>query len=236
MSEINVNEVENQKPSVQVAASKRFWPREPFSGLSHLGGAVMSVLGLIVLLVLSRGKPWHTLGFAIYGGSLIVLYLASGLYHSLHVSERHLNRLMRFDHSAIFLLIAGTYAPLCLVPLRSGWGLSLLGAEYLLAAIGIGCVLLFNSKPEWLRVVLYLGMGWLALLALPSLWATLPRSALYWLIGGGVLYTVGTVFYATNWPRLWPGKFGAHDLWHVFVLGGSACHFVLMLYVLGVGY
>ena len=234
MSEIN--DGNNQEASDMAGQSRKFWPREPFSGLSHLAGAFLSVVGLIALLLLSRGKPWHTLGFAIYGSSLIALYMASGLYHSLHVSERRLNRLMQFDHSAIFLLIAGTYAPLCLVPLRGGWGWSLLGAEYLLAALGIGCVVLFNSKPEWARVALYVGMGWLALIALPSLWATLPPGALWWLVGGGVLYTVGTVFYATNWPRLWPGKFSAHDLWHVFVLGGSACHFVLMLYVVGVGY
>ena len=211
---------------------KRNWVREPFSGLSHGAGALLSVLGLIVLLVLARGQAWLTLGFGIYGASLILLYTASALYHSLHVSERGLNRLMRCDHSAIFLLIAGTYAPLCLAPLRTGRGFSLLSAEYLLAGVGIVCVFLFNSKPEWLRVVLYMGMGWLAVLALPALRAVLPSAAIGWLVGGGVLYTVGTVFYATNWPKLWPGKFGAHDLWHIFVLAGSACHFVLMLFLI----
>src|SRR5262245_18640032 len=136
--------------------------REPFSGISHGVGALLAVAGLIALLVLARGKPWHALGYAIYGASLILLYTASALYHLLPVSPRHLERLMRFDHSAIFVLIAGTYAPVCLVLLRGAWGWSLLLAEYVLAVVGIGSVLRFQSKPDWLRVVLYLGMGWLA--------------------------------------------------------------------------
>jgi hemolysin III len=212
-------------------AQKRIWIREPFSGISHLVGAILSFVGMIALLTLAQGRLWHTLGFAIFGVSLILLYSASALYHSLPVSERHLTRLMHFDHSAIFLLIAGTYAPVCLVGMRDRWGWSLLTAEYALAVIGIVSVILFKSRPEWLRVVLYLGMGWLALIALPLLWSLLSVPALAWLIAGGVVYTVGTVFYALDWPHLWPGKFSAHDLWHLFVLGGSACHFVLMLYL-----
>jgi hemolysin III len=178
---------------------------------------------------LARGKPLHTVGFAIYGVSLILLYSASALYHSLPVSERHLDSLQRLDHSAIFLLIAGTYAPVCLVLLRGAWGWSLLTAEYVLAALGIVSVIAFKSRPDWLRVVLYLGMGWLALIALPALRAILSGAAMAWLLGGGILYTLGTVVYATDRPRLWPGRFGPHDLWHLFVMGGSACHFALML-------
>lgn len=212
-------------------SSRRIRLREPFSGISHGVGALLAVAGLVALLILARGKPWHTLSFAIYGGSLILLYSASALYHLLPVSTRNLARLMRFDHSAIFLLIAGTYAPVCLVLLRGAWGWSLLTAEYVLATIGIVSVILFKSKPDWLRVVIYLGMGWLALIALPPLRSILSVPAMAWLIGGGVVYTLGTVVYATNRPHLWPGKFSAHDLWHLFVLGGSACHFVLMLYI-----
>src|SRR5581483_3297728 len=115
---------------------RRFWVREPFSGISHLVGAILSVVGFMALLILARGKPLHTVGFAIYGVSLILLYSASALYHSLPVSERHLDGLQRLDHSAIFLLIAGTYAPVCLVLLRGAWGWSLLTAEYVLAALG----------------------------------------------------------------------------------------------------
>ena len=207
------------------------WIREPFNGLSHGIGAILSLIGLIVLLVLAQGRVWHTVGFAIYGVSLIVLYTGSCLYHSLKLAPKHITRLQRLDHSAIFLLIAGTYAPVCLVTLHgTTWGWSLLTAQYVLAAIGITSVILFKSKPEWLRVVIYLGMGWMALLAMVPLRAVFSSTAMAWLVGGGVIYTLGTVIYATNRPRLWPGRFGAHELWHVFVLGGSACHFVLMCY------
>jgi hemolysin III len=209
---------------------KRTWIREPFSGISHFVGVILSVVGLVALLVLAHGRPWHSLGFAIFGASLIVLYSASTLYHSLHVSDRGLETLKRCDHGAIFLLIAGTYAPVCLVLLRTGWGLPLLAGEYGLALVGLIMVILFKSKPEWLRVVLYLCMGWLAVIALPALWHVVSASALAWLIGGGLCYTIGVIFYATERPRLWPGIFGSHDLWHLFVLGGSACHFVFMVY------
>jgi hemolysin III len=208
---------------------RRIRIREPFSGLSHLVGAVLSVVGLAVLLILAHGRPWHSLGYAIFGASLIVLYSASALYHSLHVSERGMVALQRCDHGAIFLLIAGTYAPVCLVLLRNSLGLKLLAAEYALAAIGIVMVVAFKSKPEWLRVTLYLCMGWLAVMALPTLWRIMSPSALAWLVAGGLFYTIGVIFYATGRPRLWPGKFGAHDLWHLFVMGGSACHYIFML-------
>lgn len=210
---------------------KRPLVREPFSGISHFFGAILSVVGLIVLLLAAHGRPWLTLGYAMFGGSLVLLYMTSALYHSLHVSPQRLNDLMHCDHSAIYLLIAGTYAPLCLEPLRTGWGLKLLAAEYLLALIGITCVFVFDSKPDWLRVLLYMGMGWLALLAMPALFHALSSAAMAWLIAGGLFYTIGTIFYATQRPRLWPGKFGAHDLWHVFVLAGSGCHFMMMLLI-----
>jgi hemolysin III len=203
--------------------------KEPFCGLSHLVGAVLSIIVLIVLLSLAQGRPWHRVSFAIYGASLIVLYTASTLYHSLPVGARHAERLRRFDHTAIFLLIAGTYAPVCLVPLRGPWGWSLLAAEYGMAAIGIAAVLFWKNGPDWPRVALYLCMGWLAVIALAPLREALPPTALGWLLGGGVVYTAGTVILATDYPHLWPGKFSAHDLWHLFVLGGSACHFLLML-------
>jgi hemolysin III len=203
--------------------------KEPFCGLSHLVGVVLSGIALVVLLLLAWGRPWHLVSFAIYGASLIVLYTASTLYHSLPVAARHADRLRRFDHIAIFLLIAGTYVPMCLVTLRGPWGWSLLAAECGMAAIGIAAVLFWANGPDWLRVALYLCMGWLAVIALAPLREALPAAALAWLLGGGVVYTAGTVILATDYPHLRPGKFTAHDLWHLFVLGGSACHFVLML-------
>jgi hemolysin III len=208
---------------------KQGWIREPFCGLSHFVGVVVSVVGLVALLVLANGRPWHVVSFAIYGASLILLYTASTLYHSLPVPPHHVVRLRRFDYSAIFLLIAGTYVPLCLVPLRGPWGWSLLAAEYGMALFGIGAVLFRQGLPSGIRMLLYFCMGYLVVIALAPLRQTLPTVALAWLFGGGMAYTVGAIILGTNRPHLWPGKFSAHDLWHLFVLGGSACHFVVIL-------
>ncbi len=201
--------------------------REPFCGLSHFVGIVLAVIALVVLLVLSRGRPLHLLAFSIYGVSLILVYLTSTLYHSLPESGRRGQWLLRFDYMAIFLLIAGTYAPVCLLALPRNWGLGLIITEYTLAAVGIVTVL-FNGGPDLRRVLLYVCMGWLSLIAIGPLCRSLPAGALWWLFGGGVVYSVGVVVFATDRPHLWPGKFCAHDLWHLFVLGGSACHFVMM--------
>jgi hemolysin III len=203
--------------------------REPFSGLSHLGGALLAIAALVVLVCLAAGKPWHVSGFAIYGSALILLYTASALYHLLPVSDRHVERLRVFDHVCIYLLIAGTYTPICLVPLRSAWGWSLFGVVWGLALFGSLLEIAPRLAPRWVGLALYLVMGWLALIAMGPLTRTLPAAALAWLLAGGIVYTVGAVVYAIERPRLWPGIFGAHDLWHLFVLSGSACHFVLML-------
>jgi len=181
-----------------------------------------------VLLYLAAGRPRHVVGLTLYGAGLIALYTASALYHSLHVAPRVAALLQRLDHGAIFLLIAGTYAPVCLVTLHGTLGWSLLAAEYTLALVGVVMVLCRLRLPTVLRVALYLIMGWLALAALGPLSAALPPAGLAWLFAGGVLYTLGTVIFATDRPHLWPGRFSAHDLWHVFVLGGSLCHYILM--------
>jgi hemolysin III len=209
---------------------KRRWIREPFCGLSHLTGAVLSIPALVTLLILAAGRVWHVVGFSIYGASLFLVYLASTLYHTLSAAPHQMRRLQKFDRSAIYLLIAGTYAPICLTQLRGAWGWSLLTAEYVMAAVGVTAVLFGKNTPNWLRVTLYVGMGWLALIALAPLRQVFSPVALAWLLAGGVIYSIGTIVYATDRPHLWPGRFSAHDLWHVFVLGGSACHFVVMLY------
>ena len=207
---------------------KRFWIREPFCGLSHGLGVLLSVAALVALLVLAHGRVWHTVTFAIFGASLIVLYTASTLYHSLWVKPQQILKLMRFDHVAIFLLIAGTYAPVCLVGLRGAGGWSLFGVEYGLALIGIVCSLVWKNFPDWARITIYILMGWLICIALIPVRSAFPPAAIAWLFGGGLAYSIGTVVFASDRPHLWPGKFSAHDLWHIFVLAGSACHFVLM--------
>jgi hemolysin III len=204
--------------------------KEPFCGLSHGAGIVLSVVALIVLMVEARGRPWHMVGFAVYGVTLVSLYTASTLYHSLFADPRQYKLLQRLDHIAIFLLIAGTYTPVCLVTLRGVWGWSLLGAIWSMAFFGIGSSLFWKNTPEWLRVTLCVVMGWLAMVAYEPLRTALGPAGFAWLVGGGVVYSIGTIIFATDWPHLWPGKFSAHDLWHIFVLGGSTCHFIMMLY------
>jgi hemolysin III len=204
------------------------WIREPFCGLSHLVGAALSVAGLVVLLIVTSGRPWHLTGVAIYGVSLVLLYVASTLCHSVHCSIEKETQLDRFDHAAIFLLIAGTYTPLCLVPLRGPWGWTILTIEWVLAVVGIVLVMLGKVRRQWPRVAIYVAMGWVAIIAVVPITAALPPAAVAWMIAGGLIYTLGAVVYAANWPRLWPGRFGSHDLWHLFVLAGSACHFVMI--------
>jgi hemolysin III len=212
-----------------VTEQKRNWIREPFSGLSHGFGAVFSVVGLVVLLVAAHGRPWQTVTFAIYGASLIALYVSSTLYHSLHVGDKVLARLQKMDHITIYLLIAGSYTPICLVGLRGGWGWSILGVEYGLAALGITLTACWKKPVDWVRVVLYILTGWLAVIALGPLRAAISPTGMWWLLAGGLAYSIGTIVYGTQRPCLWPGKFDAHDLWHVFVLAGSVCHYVVVL-------
>ena len=207
--------------------------KHPFSGLSHLVGAVLSAIGMVFLLVQAWGKPWHVVSFAIYGVSLVFLYMASTLYHLLKVSPQREDHLYGLDRAAIYTLIAGTYTPICLLVLPPAWGWSLLGVVWGMAVIGIVIDILTRRKtPDWLQAVIYLVTGWAAVVALGPLVRNLPLAGLIWLGAGCLIYSLGAVVCVTNRPRLRPGIFGAHDLWHVMVLAGSACHFVLMCLLL----
>lgn len=214
----------------------RRWLREPVSSLTHLAGALLSVVGLVALLLLSAGEPWRTTSFAIYGASLVLLYTASTLYHGLHVGAQRLELLKRLDHIAIFVLIAGSYTPIALVTLQrehAAWGWVILIAVWGFASLGLAFKLLWLAAPRWLYTGLYLLMGWLALAAVVPLAQAMPVGGLAWLALGGLFYTFGALVYALERPNLLPGAFGFHELWHLFVLAGSGCHFVMMVrYVL----
>ncbi len=191
----------------------------------HGIGTVLGVAGLVVLVVLAalQGDPWRVVSFSIYGGTLIVLYLTSTLYHSLqHPRAKAVFRVM--DHATIYLLIAGTYTPFLLVSLRGAWGWTFLGLIWGLALLGIGFQVLFAGRQGVLSVLSYIVMGWLGVIALRELLANIPMGGLIWLAIGGVLYTVGVIFY--SWQRL-PYN---HAIWHLFVLGGSIAHFFSMLF------
>jgi len=203
--------------------------KDPFPGWSHWLGAALSLVGLFVLLARSDGRPLHVIGFAVYGVSLVLLYVASALAHSVRCAPETSRRFDLLDYTAIFLLIAGTYTPLCLVSLRGPWGWGLLAAVWATAAYGIAG--LFGKSPaRTRRVVTYVVMGWLAVAASGAIVRALPLDAILWLLAGGIIYTLGAVVFVTGRPRLFPGRFVAHDLWHCMVLAGSACHFVVMLF------
>ena len=200
-------------------------PKEPFQAISHWVGMGLAILGTAILLTAADGRLWHTLSFSIYGAALISLYLASAMAHTVRSEGPLADRLTRLDYAAIFLLIAGTYTPLCLLPLRGALGWSLLVFEWCFAAIGSSLVLFRYAKGNALRTTLYLAMAWMCLLALPQMWSSLHRSTMIWLLAGGAVYSLGAVVYVTDRPSLCR-VFVAHDLWHVMVLLGSACHFI----------
>jgi hemolysin III len=204
--------------------------KDPVSGFSHLIGAVLSAVGLYYLVryAAANGTVWHIVSFAIFGTSLILLYTASTVYHLVIVSERGSTILRKIDHMMIYVLIAGTYTPMCLVPLRGSWGWSLLISIWGLAMAGIILKILWFNAPRWLYTLFYLIMGWLIVIAFSPLVKVMPTGAMIWLVAGGLLYTVGAVIYGTKWPRLKSKVFGFHEVFHIFVLYGSFCHFWMM--------
>jgi hemolysin III len=191
-------------------------------------GIILSLVGLVFLLMRAKGQRRQIVAFTVYGLSLVALYTSSTLYHSLQLSPEGVKWLQRLDFCAIFLLIAGSYTPVCLVAMRGVWGWSMLCAVWALGMIGIAITLFWPEAPAWWRVLLYLLMGWGALLGFSPLRQGLSHKGLCWLLAGGLVYSIGTVIFVLDQPYLWPGKFSAHDLWHVFVLAGSACHYVVM--------
>jgi hemolysin III len=212
--------------------------REPFNSLSHFAGILLSVAGLVLLLVLSNGEPWRTVSFAIYGSSLILLYTASTLLHSIKAKAATERKLRIFDHAAIFILIAGSYTPIALVTLQKAhpaWGWSLLSVAWGIALLGVLFKVFWIHAPRWLSTALYLGMGWMSLVVIVPIAHAFPIGGLVWLALGGAFYSVGAIIYALKKPDFFPKVFGYHELWHLFVLAGSFCHFMMMLkYVLPV--
>jgi hemolysin III len=204
--------------------------KDPFSALSHLIGAIMSVIGSIILVynASQEGSMWHILSSVIYGISLISLYTASTVYHWLPLSDEDGLIYRKIDHMMIYVLIAGTYTPICLVSLRGPWGWSLLIGIWALAIGGIILKSISMNIPRWISTAIYVIMGWLVVIAFYPLKNAVSLAGIGWLIGGGIFYTVGAIFYAKKWPEFNCKWFGFHELFHLFVMAGSACHFWLM--------
>ena len=201
---------------------------EKFNALSHLAGTALALVGAVALIVVAvlDGDPWKVASVSIYGVTLLLLYSFSTLYHSLRGRAKTILR--ELDHHGIYLLIAGTYTPFCLVTLRGPWGWSLLGVVWGLAVLGSLQELKSKNGARILSVVIYVVMGWAALVALVPLLHALGPAGFAWLAAGGLFYTIGIVFYVLD-ARLTH----AHGVWHLFVLAGSASHYVAILcYVL----
>jgi hemolysin III len=207
--------------------AKKATLRDPVSGLIHLGAAVAALIGLIALLVMGWGNSTRELSLLIYGLSLILLFLASAAYHMVNSGPEVIKRLRRADHSAIYLLIAGTYTPICLSFFTGFWRWGPLAIVWIMAVVGV-TVKLFIMAPRWVSAGIYLVMGWLSILAAKAILSAMPISAIVWLVAGGVLFTVGAVVYVTKKPDPWPGVFGFHEVWHIFVILGCLVHFILI--------
>jgi hemolysin III len=199
------------------------------NSVTHGVGLLLSVTALVFLVVAAAaaGDPWRVTTASVYGATLVLLYATSTLYHALP-GRRVKAVFQRLDHAAIYLLIAGTYTPFVLGPLRGGWGWSLFGVVWGLAVLGVALKSVFGVQLPALSTVVYLAMGWLVVIAAGPLAARVPGAGLRWLVAGGVLYTLGVVFFA--WERV---RY-SHAVWHLFVLAGSAAHFFAVAeYALG---
>ncbi|MBN2723132.1 MAG: hemolysin III family protein [Deltaproteobacteria bacterium] len=198
------------------------------SGVTHGIGIALSSAGLAILMVFSAkwGNAWHIVSTAVYGVSLILLYTASTLYHA--ITNPNAKRILKIlDHSGIFLLIAGTYTPFSLVTLRGPWGWVIFGLVWTLALTGIIMESFWVFRPKWVSTMIYIPMGWIVLIAIKPLLGSLAKGGLILLFSGGVVYTLGTVFYVQKKIRY------MHAVWHCFVLAGSILHFLaIFIYVI----
>lgn len=202
---------------------------EPLSAITHLVAMLFAIAGLVLLIVRGavKGSAWHVVGFSIFGACMILLYLASTVYHfTWHHKGKRVMR--KIDHAMIFVLIAGTYTPICLTLLRGGWGWSIFGVIWGLALAGILWKTCFKLKYGWISTLLYICMGWLIIIAAIPLVKVVPYQGLFWLVGGGLLYTIGTVFYGLD--KIVPRNrwVGMHEIFHLFVMAGSFFHFWFM--------
>jgi hemolysin III len=207
--------------------------KDPIGGLMHVASALAAALGVFILWRSSPPDGLARPAALIYGFSLVLQFAASSAYHLIKTTPYRESLLRRLDHVAIFLLIAGTYTPIGVIVFTGVWRSAILIAIWSIAAAGILFKLFFIKAPTWLSVGIYVMMGWLGFLGFAQLIQALPLAGLGWLVGGGLLYTSGAVIYATRRPNFFPGVFGFHEVWHLFVSAASAAHYVFILgYVL----
>ena len=204
--------------------------RDPISALTHFIGFLAAVPCTIALIYIAakEATPTHVISMAVFGAALMLLYGASSIYHALDISEKTTAILRRVDHMMIFILIAGTYTPVCLLPLRGAWGWTILVLVWGSAIAGIALKALWMDAPRWLSSTIYVLMGWLVMIAFVPLINSVPTSGIALMVSGGVTYTVGAVIYALKRPKFNFKFFGFHELFHLFVMAGSAFHVIFM--------
>lgn len=201
--------------------------KEPVNAISHMFGALLSIAALSVLVSAAAIKAslWHVVSFSVFGSTLILLYSSSAIYHAISLSEEGERVLKRIDHMMIYLLIAGTYTPFCLIPLRGVVGWSVFGVIWGIALVGILIKASQFHLPRWISTAMYLGMGWVCLFVIYPLSQSLPGGGMFYLALGGGFYTIGAIIYGLKTPNFIPGILGFHEIFHFFVLAGSFCHF-----------
>lgn len=202
--------------------------RDPVSGLTHFFSAILALVGLVVLLFLGRGDAEKEISLLIYGISLILMLSASAAYHLVNARPAILLWLRKMDHTAIYLLIAGTYTPICLFYFTGFWRSGFLAIIWGMALVGIIVKLFLIRAPRWVTAGIYLLMGWLSILAVREIITRMPAPALFWLVLGGLAYTAGAMVYILKKPDFFPGVFGFHEVWHIFVILGCLAHFLLI--------
>jgi hemolysin III len=203
--------------------------REPVNALSHLLSAAAAVIGMAVLLFLSDKNAAWIISLTVYGASLIALFLASGTYHAVRTTPKVVEVFRKVDHAAIYLLIAGSYTPFCVIAFSGFWKWGLLAIIWTLALTGILLKVFIINTPRWVTAGVYVAMGWLCVLAFRQMIEALSPGTIAWLFAGGVIYTLGALVYVTKKLELYPGVFGFHEIWHIFVTLGAAAHFIAVL-------
>ena len=209
-----------------------FKVKDPGSALTHFIGMMMAMFAATPLLIKAAREPdmIHLVSLSIFIGSMILLYAASTIYHTLDISEKWNKILRKIDHMMIFVLIAGSYTPVCLIVLDRNIGLPLFALVWGIAIAGIIIKACWITCPKWFSSLLYIAMGWVCVLAFTQIINALSPTAFAWLLAGGIVYTVGGIIYALKLPifNARHKYFGSHEIFHLFVMGGSFCHFVFM--------
>lgn len=212
----------------------KFKIKDPGSAITHFIAFLLAALGAAPLLIKAAREPdtLHVIAMGIFILSMMLLYAASTIYHTLNINEKVNRRLRKMDHMMIFILIAGSYTPVCLIALNGRTGTILCVAVWAIALIGIIVKACWITCPKWFSSVIYIGMGWLCVLAFSQIFQALSRPAFGWLLAGGIIYTIGGIIYGLKLP-IFDAKhknFGSHEIFHLFVMGGSFCHFVVMYF------